>query len=365
MMAIRLTIGIGGAMLSASLLATPAWAGERDAAAAEAFFQDGRTLMKQGNFAEACPKFEASRQLDPAAGTLLYLGECYEKLGKTASAWATFQTAADELANEPKQSQRAKKALERVRALAAKLSKLTVSVAPSARVPGLVVERNEVELKQATWGQAVPVDPGDYTISAHAPGKQDFVQRVTVAANSAMATIEVPSLQDAPTPTAADTPRTSAKPLPSSTAGAVAQPPDTPATIDQGATEHPGRTQRLIAYTAGGIGVAGLATGTVLGLVAKKKESQSADHCRKDDPTACTDPIGVDLRNSGHRYATAANIAFGVGAAGLVTGVVLYLTAPSGAKDNASGESERTAARLSIVPVVAERSSSLLVTGSF
>ena len=60
--------------------------GASDKAAAEALFDQGVRLMKQNNFAEACPKLEESDRIDPAVGTLLYLGECYERVGKTASA---------------------------------------------------------------------------------------------------------------------------------------------------------------------------------------------------------------------------------------------------------------------------------------
>jgi hypothetical protein len=49
-----------------------------DKAAADALFKAGRTLVKQGKFSEACPKLEASHKLDPATGTLLALGDCYE-----------------------------------------------------------------------------------------------------------------------------------------------------------------------------------------------------------------------------------------------------------------------------------------------
>src|SRR5882672_4544932 len=59
--------------------------------AAEALFDDGRKLLADGRFAPACEKFEQSEHIDPAVGTLLYLAECYEKSGRTASAWATFR----------------------------------------------------------------------------------------------------------------------------------------------------------------------------------------------------------------------------------------------------------------------------------
>ena len=63
-------------------------------AAAQALFDEARSLMNAGKFAEACPKFAESERLDPGAGTLLNLANCYEKGGQTASAWVTFKDAA-------------------------------------------------------------------------------------------------------------------------------------------------------------------------------------------------------------------------------------------------------------------------------
>src|SRR5262245_66532784 len=75
---------------------TPAWAqSAADKAAAEALFDQGRAAMQEGDFAKACGLLERSQHIDPGVGTLLYLAECYEKSGKTASAWATFREAAD------------------------------------------------------------------------------------------------------------------------------------------------------------------------------------------------------------------------------------------------------------------------------
>ncbi|HEY0463370.1 MAG TPA: hypothetical protein VGC79_04135, partial [Polyangiaceae bacterium] len=65
-------------------LPTPARAeaGAAQKAAAESLFDDGLKAMKSGHFSEACPKLEESERIDPAIGTLLYLGECYEKVGR-------------------------------------------------------------------------------------------------------------------------------------------------------------------------------------------------------------------------------------------------------------------------------------------
>src|SRR5688572_5284659 len=94
-------------------------------AAAEALFENGVQLMKAGRFADACPKLETSQRVDPGVGTLLYLAECYERLGRTASAWATFREA-ESLARASNQADRARTAQARAQKLEPELSYLTV-----------------------------------------------------------------------------------------------------------------------------------------------------------------------------------------------------------------------------------------------
>src|SRR5690242_3895979 len=96
-------------------------AGQR--ATAEALFQQAVELMEQKKFSEACEQFAASQALDPALGTSLYLADCYEQTGKTASAWALFQEAAD-VARRAQQIDREQIANERAASLKGRLSKL-------------------------------------------------------------------------------------------------------------------------------------------------------------------------------------------------------------------------------------------------
>src|SRR5271156_1769624 len=65
-----------------------------DKVAAEALFEEGRRLVAAGSFADACPKFADSERLDPSGGALLNLASCYEKLGRSATAWVTYREAA-------------------------------------------------------------------------------------------------------------------------------------------------------------------------------------------------------------------------------------------------------------------------------
>src|SRR5215472_1302913 len=61
--------------------------------AAQALFEEGKRLMSEGKYREACAKLADSERLDPGAGTLLNLAACYEKNAQTASAWSTYVEA--------------------------------------------------------------------------------------------------------------------------------------------------------------------------------------------------------------------------------------------------------------------------------
>src|SRR5215471_10148564 len=77
------------AIAGACLMSTPRAAAQvstEDRVAAESLFTDARRLMQAGDYEHACPKLEASRRLEPALGTTLNLADCYDKLGRTASA---------------------------------------------------------------------------------------------------------------------------------------------------------------------------------------------------------------------------------------------------------------------------------------
>src|SRR5262245_25337463 len=104
-----------------------------DQAAAEALFDEARRLVSEGKQAEAWPKFAESHRLDPGVGILLYLGDCYEAIGKTASAWAAFREA-EAGARAARHAEREAAARERAAALEARLASLGVAVPEPRRV---------------------------------------------------------------------------------------------------------------------------------------------------------------------------------------------------------------------------------------
>lgn len=184
--------------MTAVLFATLAWgepsarADEQNAAAAEMMFRQGRALMVSGDVREACQKFDESKRLDPAPGTLLNLAQCYEALGRTASAWVNYGELAV-LARKLGQSRRATFAREKIAALEPALPRIVVHVPPAHRVAGLAVEYDGTVLGPAAWETRVPVDAGAHRITASAPGRAPWVTTVEASAGNA-AEVVIPLL---------------------------------------------------------------------------------------------------------------------------------------------------------------------------
>lgn len=303
--------------LSAASAASAQSGGEQKAAA-EALFRQGKQLMIDGKFSDACPKLEQSNRIDPAIGTLLYLAECYEKEGKTASAWATFSEASSKAQAEG-QEERAEMGRSRAQALEPKLSRLSLQVGPEARaIEGYQVMRGGKRVDASLWGVPVPVDPGQYEIAISAPGYQDYTMSVRVEGEGKTVEARLPALIQAEVK-AASTPPPEASPTP-------VAPPDTKPgpVVDRGSDD--GSGQRTIGIIVGGIGLAGIAVGSVFGLQAISKNDDAEKFCPRG--TECDSQEGVDLTDDAKSAATVSNIAFGVGAAALIGGLVLYLTAP-------------------------------------
>src|SRR5579872_1217551 len=110
---------------------------------ATALFDEGRKLMGQKRYAEACPKLAESQRLAPSGGTLINLAECYEHAGQTASAWGAWKDVAAR-ANAAGKGDVERNAVIRATALEPALAKLTITLASGSDVPGLQVSRDGV-----------------------------------------------------------------------------------------------------------------------------------------------------------------------------------------------------------------------------
>jgi hypothetical protein len=326
---------LGHLIVAAALLQTAAaWAdaSPTDVAAAEVVFADAKKLVKEGRINEACLKFEEAQRLDPTPGTLLNLGDCYRDGAppRTASAWGAYQQAGI-LAGKRDDTARQQAAAERAKAIEPVLSRVIIAPVPAARVPGIEVKWDGKLFGEGSWGTAIPVDSGDHTIEASAPGKKSWSGKVTVRAGAGTMTAEVPAFTEAAMETAA---------LPTTAPAPAGWSP-----------------QRTVGIAVGAAGLVGIVVGSVFGAKAMSADSDSHAHCVAPDFIRC-DPQGQQLGKDAFSAATASTVGFLLGGAAVAAGVVTFLTAPSGAPKSASGM-RRFEAR----PVVSAQGGGLVMSG--
>src|SRR5580658_2599132 len=136
---------------------------------ADALFNAGRSLLEAGEYADACPKFAESQKLAPGLGVTLYLADCYERLGRTASALAEFRRAA--LIASERGDKRGAVAQERAANLESQVPELVIVVTPATRAQGVTVIRDGEPVPSTQWDLPTPIDPGDHEVSVSAPSK--------------------------------------------------------------------------------------------------------------------------------------------------------------------------------------------------
>jgi hypothetical protein len=114
--------------------------------------------------------------------------------------------------------------------------------------------------------------------------------------------------------------------------------------------------QKLAGLVVGGVGVAGIAVGTIFGLMTLSQKSNQQSACAS--ATDCTDhDQAVSAHSSGMTDGTIATIGFVAGAALLAGGAVLFFTGHS--------PERQTATRIHLVPSVAPGSGGLSIDGAF
>ena len=316
-----------------------------DQARAEALFKSARELMKDGDYESACPKLEESQRIDPGTGTLLNLGDCYEKAGKLASAWATYELLLPE-AQRLNQADRIRYASERREVLGEKLSRLTIEIPAGSSVPGLTIELDGERLSAASVGEALPVDGGTHTVKASAPNYLPWSEEVTLTIESDAKTVSVPPLEPAPAPEAA---------LVAPAASTATAPP--PVEADSGA--RPQGTNTAV-YIAGGATAvlalgAGITGGIALGKAARFDEANM-------NP-ARTEAEREDLRDSAKSMALVSTIFTGAAIVGAGVTVYLLVSDSSGSGSATTAKPRRTA-RARLTPWLGPDGAGLAVAGS-
>jgi hypothetical protein len=308
-----------------------------DRAMALDLFEQGRALFKNGNYAAALTQFEAAAKVMRTFGILLNIAECQEKLGRTASAWATWREARA-VALEAQKTDDEAMAAERQRSLEPALSRLTIVVPPGMDLPELEVLRDGAIVPREAWGRPIAVDPGAHLIEARAPGRKARSFDVSVQGNADKRSVTLSPLETdgAPpaTPTAAPPQQQQpvSVPPPSAPAPTTSEPPASPPPPAVDASNGSGSGQRLAGWVLAGLGVAGAGAGIAVALAG---QGQHNDAVATDLAGNVTQAQGME--SDANTTKTAGYVTIGVGGAFLVSGLVLVLTAPASAGASTSG----------------------------
>jgi hypothetical protein len=267
-----------------------------DRTQAQLLFNQARSLMSAGRYAEACDKFAESQRLDPGGGTILNLALCHEKQGKTATAWADFNEALS-VALRDRRAEREKLAREHIAALEPQLPRLVVEASQAAG-DGLEVKIDGRAVSRSVWGTPVPVDPEEHVVEAVAPGRDAWTTRVSLQRSQTL-TVRIPLAASAPAATA----------VKSNPLEPEARPAD------------PSKTK---GYITGAFGLTALGVGSAFGLMAIA-EQKDADSLCPDD--RCT-PEGLDHNRRAQRDAWIADGFVAVGVVATALGAY-WILAPS------------------------------------
>lgn len=261
----------------------------------DALFDEGNKLMDAGRNAEACPLFERSLALDPSLGTRLNLAICWEKVGRLGSAYRMLRDVAT-VAHDTGKTKREETAVEHLTAIRKRASFATITLAdePSA---GVVVRIDGRDVTSTDYA-FVPLDPGEHQVEAIAARKKPFQSVVVVTASEGERhEVDVPKLEAE--------------------------------VVVERKVETVVNTKRTISYIAGGLGLAGLVTAVVTGVMVGQAESTADEHCTRAVPGS--DKLGCDAEGSsavkrGETLLPINAVAIGVAVVGVGVGSYLFFT---------------------------------------
>ncbi|HEX3773436.1 MAG TPA: hypothetical protein VHV51_03170 [Polyangiaceae bacterium] len=281
-------------------------------AAAEALFDQGRAALAQNDLDTACARFRESDRLDPAVGTRFNLADCEEKRGRLASAWSLFRGVVAQLAEGDDRLPIAQKRLVALESRVPRLTMVLGAGAPS----NTHVKEGETEYESASFGVALPLDPGMHHLIVSAPGYQ--ARRMDVALEPG----ETAEVKVRPGPLV---------PLEEHVAPAAAPRSD---------------NSRTLGYVLAGVGATGLVVGAVSGVLVLHQKSIYDANC--DTQLKVCNQTGKDAGTTGRALGVVSVAGFAAGAVASAFGAYFILSSGRGRETALSGSITPEAALFSL-----------------
>jgi len=315
-------------LVAAALTATPT-RGRAQPRDVDAMIRRGLDLRRDGRDQEAFETFEAAWQVSRGARARAQMGLAAQALGRWADA-DRFLREALAAADDPWVSGR-RAALDRSLAeIDAHLGRLELRcnvVGAEVRVDGSL--RGTTPL-----AEPLRLPAGSVTLQVGAPGYLAVTRQAMVTVDQT--TREQIDLVAVPPATVIATPVTVAPVTPLVRRDDPPRHPPSPAEVD------PASTRRVLAWTAGGVALTGLALGAV--FLALRNGDASAFNARNEDATPNNDcprgstlPACVDAESSVATSGAVATTGFVLGGAAAVVSAVLFATLPARASAARAG----------------------------
>jgi len=294
-----------------------AWAQQPTAAERQAQekFQQGLDQMRARNFEQACALLEQSLALNKDITTQFRLGECYEMIGRTASAWRQFDEVA-QLAELAELRAKRRLAAEKATAIATKLMKVRLDLAVEAqRIVGLTVTLDGEPYPESRWGFPFRLDPGSHRFAASAPGYRDWQQEFRITQEGKTKVITLPALQ------------------PAEPGSEQAEPEEESEEPDAPAPEGEGSLLGPVGLGIAGAGVVALVIGVGVGVAGKSRFDDAVASSSCDEARGVCNQDGLDEQDSALLMGDVATALVIVGGVATMTGLVLGIVALTGSGD--------------------------------
>jgi hypothetical protein len=274
-------------------------------------FGAAQKLYDTGAYTPALAEFQALAAETGSPNAQLYVARCLRELGRLPEAYEAMagavRNATARAESEPKYAATRNAAAADLALLEAKVGKLVIALASPPE--GLAVSVAGADLPREKVGVPIAVVPGEVVVRARAAGRPDIERRVVLKAGETQTvTLTFPAASAAPPP-------------PRVTMGPQAAPnPSAPSSREAEPKGVGGA--RVGGFVTLGVGVAGMATFAVAGLMANHRYDTVSAAC---GGKRCTDPKYADEIAGGRRLDVIADVGLGVGIAGLVGGTLMVI----------------------------------------
>ncbi len=276
-------------------------------AAQEAFAVGDRAFDTQ-DYTSALKHFRKSLSIVNSPNSRLMVARSLLELDRLEEAYHEYERVLQHARNDPTYEQTHKTAQRERDALKSRLAWLTID---TGELPEeAVITVNGREISQSEQQGAIPLDPGKSVVHAStAEGKTATVEVHMAAGRQRTVTLEIgeKTVVGLRTPSAPHD--GNGEELRSSTQTPNAQKPSS------------SRPLRPWAYVAGGVGLVGTGGFVTFGVLSERNYNRLLDSCNNG---VCPQDSQSDI-DRGKRYQLLANIGLGVGVVGVATGTLLFI----------------------------------------